>query len=108
MKSAFPDGRRDGVQPYLRGQRVEFRRATAFDDRLRYAHLEGQSERELIVGERVIRVERDCLAELRFRAFPIVFVEKLEDAERCVPFGGIAVELNCLYRGSLRLWPGLG
>ena len=47
-------------------------------------------------------------AELRFQAFPIAFVEELEDREGCVPFGGIAVKLNGLYGGSLRLWLGLG
>jgi hypothetical protein len=83
LKPAFPDGRQDSVQPNLCRQRVEFRRATAFGDRLRCAQLQGQSERELIVGERVVRLERECLAELGFQAFPIAFVEKLEDRERC-------------------------
>jgi hypothetical protein len=48
----------------LRIERVEFRGTLALGNRFVQASLKGKCHAELIVGEGIIRIERECTAEL--------------------------------------------
>ena len=65
-----------------------------------------EPQTELIVSERVIRIERERPSKFALAALPIELVEKFEYRQRGVRFGGIVVQLDRFLGGRFGL--GLG
>lgn len=105
---ALKNERHRRVDENLRRERVQRDRPRSLGDRLGEAPLEAKRHAELIMRERVARVQRERLTKLALTSRPVVAVEQLEDRERRMRLGGLAVERDGAFGRVLRLGAGGG
>ncbi len=99
---ALPGHGHETVDGDLRRQRIELGRATGLGHRFVEPAHESEHEAELIVSERIVRIERECPAKFGFGSRPIMFIPGLVHGQRGMSLGGRVVELDRLLRRGLR------